>query len=423
MTWEIAKHVHGKLTENDPTPCTLLNSVQRAVNPRCEYVPGSIAASTSRSTGLQECPLAVATRDRRLWRALPELIEKGARAERCPRSPLVDLAEAEACPDFAAAAPDVRQALRRPRRHDPRAVRHDVFRMLGCPRRAGVGLDRVLTGWLDKGALEPGKLSFSPLGAAHPDLLVGRFGRELEVAGHRPEAALDGYDGALPSGFEEALRTSHWAALEWWLYRLPRLANLAPPSRGGQLAWVPLQRVLLPGFLAEPATQRDMVVFLMARGADPRTKLPFDPGRTVIGFAHAMKSPMLAVLDPPRRRRPPMTAVAVAKTAAGHAAAARRAAPARSTPPARRRPLTRLKGAPALAGDVSRWRSCRGRRARAPRGTPGAHGSSSERPSAAAGSRRGRRAASTASTGKLIWMSAALKSAPANHSLLPSSPP
>ena len=304
VTWEIAKHVHGKLTENDPTPCARLNSVQRAVNPRCEYVPGSIRAIDLASTGLQDCPLAVATRDRRLWAALPELMDKGARPERCARSPLVDLAEAEACPDFQAASTAALQALA-VLADDPRAVRHDVFRMLGCPRARAVGLDRVLTGWLDKGALEPGKLSFSPLGATHPDLLVGRFGRELEVAGHRPETALDGYDGALPSGFEEALRTSHWAALEWWLYRIPRLANQAPPSRGGQLAWVPLQRVLLPGFLEEPATQRKLVVFLMARGADPRTKLPFDASRTVIGFAASIRSPMLAVLDPPPAAPPP----------------------------------------------------------------------------------------------------------------------
>jgi hypothetical protein len=299
ISWEIAKHVHGKLTENDPTPCVLLNSVQRAVNPRCEYVPGSIRAIDLASTGLQDCPLAIATSDPRLWPALPELIEKGARPDRCPRSPLVDLARADACPDFGLASAATLRAFTVLADTDPRAVRHDVFRMLGCPGARAVGLDRVLTGWLDKGALQPGTLSFSPLGALHPDLLVSRLGRELEVAGHLPEAALDAYEGTLTSGFEEALRTSHWAALEWWLYRVPRLANLAPPSRGGQLAWVPLQRVLLPGFLVGAATQRDMVVFLMARGADPRTRLPFDPARTVLGYAAAMKSPMLAVLDPP----------------------------------------------------------------------------------------------------------------------------
>jgi len=182
---------------------------------------------------------------------------------------------------------------------DPRAVRHDVFRILGCSNARAAGLDRVLVGWLDAGKLAPGSLSFSPLDAADPELLVSRFGRELEVAGHTPEAALGGYDGVLPTGFEEALRTSHWAALEWWLYRLPRLANSAPPTRGGVYPWLPLQRVLLPGFLQNPATQADMVGFLMARGAEPKATLPADPGRTVVAFARSIRSPMVALLDPP----------------------------------------------------------------------------------------------------------------------------
>ncbi len=299
MTWDIVKHVHAKLTEDDPTPCALLNSVQRVLNERCAYQPGSIRSADLARTGLQQCPLALATRDPKLWRALPELLEKGASVDRCPASPLVALADADPCPDFASASPEVRQALVTLAESDPRAVRHDVFRMLGCPNARAAGLDRVLATWLDRGDLEPSKLSFSPLSAADPDLLMSRFGRELEVAGHKPEAALDGYDGALSSGFEEALRTSHWAALEWWLYRLPQLANQAPPQRGGQLGWVPLQRVLLPGFLQYPSTQRDMVVFLMARGANPHQKLPFDQGKTVITFAAQMKSPMLALLDPP----------------------------------------------------------------------------------------------------------------------------
>jgi len=63
---------------------------------------------------------------------------------------------------------------------------------------------------------------------------------------------------------------------------------------------VPLQQVLLPGFLRDPASQGDMVRFLLAHGADPRRKLPFDSGTTVIGFATAIKSPVLALLDPPR---------------------------------------------------------------------------------------------------------------------------
>ncbi len=298
MTWDIVKHVHGKLTEDDATPCIRLNSVQRALNARCDYAAGSIQRADLARSGLQECPLAAATRDPRLWRALPELLGKGATVETCPGSPLVALADADPCPDFASASPAVLGAIRTLAESDPRAIRHDVFRMLGCPKARAAGLDRVLVTWLDRGDLEPGKLSFSPLDAADPDLLVSRFGRELEGAGHKPESALDGYEGSLPSGFELALRNSHWAALEWWLYRLPQLANLAPPQGGGELAWVPLQRVLLPGFLQYPRTQREMVGFLMARGANPRQKLPFDQAKTVIAFAVEMNSPMLAVLEP-----------------------------------------------------------------------------------------------------------------------------
>jgi len=282
----------------------VVNSVQRAVNARCEYVPGSIQRADLARSGLQECALAVATRDPRVWRALPELLDKGARVESCPGSPLVALAEAQPCPDFTSASPAVLGAITTLAETDPRAIRHDVFRMLGCPKARAAGLDRILVTWLDRGDLEPGKLSFSPLGAADPELLVSRFGRELEVAGHKPETALDGYDGMLPSGFEVALRNSNWAALDWWLYRLPRLANLAPPQRGGQLAWVPLQRVLLPGFLQYPQTQRDMVGFLIARGANPRQKLPSDPGKTVAAFAAQMKSPMLALLEPSATAKP-----------------------------------------------------------------------------------------------------------------------
>ncbi|HEY4957122.1 MAG TPA: hypothetical protein VII31_04850 [Caldimonas sp.] len=299
MTWDIVKHVHGKLTEDDATPCSLLNSVQRALNPRCEFVADSIRVADLVHTGLQGCPLSVATQDARLWRALPELIEKGATVERCPRSPLQDLAEADPCPDFQSASPAVLKAMVFLAESDPRAVRHDVFRMLGCSRARAVGLDSVLVVWLDRGSLQPGTLSFSPLEALDPDLLVTRLGRELQVAGHSSSAALDHYDGGLPSGFEEALRTCNWAALDWWFYELPQLANQAPPSRGGQMDWVPLQRVLLPGFLQDKASQAQMVSFLMAHGADPRKKLPFDPDKNVIGFAKAIKSPMVALLDAP----------------------------------------------------------------------------------------------------------------------------
>jgi len=319
VTWEVVKHIHGQLTADDAAPCIQLNGVQRALNARCEYTPGNIRSADIARSGLQECPLAVATRDPRLWRALPELLDRGARVEACPGSPLLALAAADACPDFGAASPEVREAIRSLAEDDPRAVRHDVFRMLSCPRARAVGLDRVLMTWLDRGDLQPGRISFSPLGAADPELLMSRFGRELETAGHKPEAALDGYEGVLPSGYELALRSSHWAAIDWWLYRLPQLANLAPPSRGG-LPWVPLQRVLVSGFLQHPETQRDMVVLLMARGASPAQALPSDPRRTVASFAVQLKSPMLSLLEPKTARSGSGTALAAFGAAATPAA-------------------------------------------------------------------------------------------------------
>jgi len=158
VTWDIVKHVHAQITADDPTPCVQLNSVQRALNARCPFEPGSIRVADVAKSGLQSCPLTIATSDARVWRALPELLEKGAKSEACPRSPLQDLAEADACPDFQAASPEVLKAMVVLAESDPRAVRHDVFRMFSCPRARAVGLDRVLVGWLDGGLLQPGTI-------------------------------------------------------------------------------------------------------------------------------------------------------------------------------------------------------------------------------------------------------------------------
>lgn len=313
MTWEIAKHVHAKLVENDPTPCLLLNSVQRAVSPRCEYAPGSIRAADVARSGLQDCPLALAVRDRRLWNAVPDLVRAGAKPEHCAGgSPLDGLARLDACPDFASASPDVIDAFSTLALYDPRALRHDVVRMLSCPSARRAGLDAVLVEWLARGSLAPGNVSFSPLSALHPDLLVSSFGRDLEAAGHTPRAALDGFQGVHASGFEEALRTSHWEALDWWLARQPKLASLAPPQQGGALGWVPLQRVLMPGWLRRPETQRDAVARLLAAGADPRQKLPTDRGQTVLSYATAVKSPHVVLLDPASGAARPIPRVAQA---------------------------------------------------------------------------------------------------------------
>ena len=294
----IARHVHEKLTDGDPVPCYRLDSVHRALSPRCgEFVPGSLDARDVHTAAMQMCPLTAATRDPRLWPVLPELLSKGALPERCAESPLATLAQGDPCPDFAAASPQALQALRWLATADGRAVQHDVVRMLSCPRARLAGLSGVLDEWQAAGALQPERLGFGLLGALHPDFLDTPFARAREAEGHTALAGLGAYQGRLAPGFEEALRGSHWAAIDWWLARRPELANAAPPRDGAQLPWRPLARVLVPSFLQRPEDQAAMLRFLMARGADPSQRMPFDATRSVMAYARQLHSPLAAVLE------------------------------------------------------------------------------------------------------------------------------
>ncbi len=312
VPWAIVKHVHGKLTEGDPTPCVLLNSVQRALNERCgEFVPGSLKAEDIQRPGMATCPLTVAARDPQFWPVLPELLAKGAQPERCTRSPLVALAQNAPCPAFDSASPAALRSLAWLAEADARAIDHDVVRLFSCPSARLAGLDQVLDKWQAQGDLPTGTLAFSPLGALHPVHLDSPLARALEAQGHTAQAALGAYAGALPSGFELALRGSHWRALDWWLARAPQLANRVPPAQGNQLPWLPLARVLAPNFLERPDTQAELVEYLMARGASPWHKLPADPGRSVVQLAVDLRSPMLPLLDPP----PPPRTTVVAESA------------------------------------------------------------------------------------------------------------
>jgi hypothetical protein len=310
VPWAIVKHVHGKLTEGDPTPCRFLNSVQRALSGRCgDFVPGSLKAEDIQRPGMATCPLTVAARDPQFWPVLPELLAKGAQPESCTRSPLVALAQARPCPEFESASPEALRALTWLAEADARAIDHDVIRLLSCPHARLAGLDQVLDKWHAQGDLPAGTLAFSPLGALHPEHLDTPLARALEAQGHSAQAALGAYAGALPSGFELALRSSHWRALDWWLARAPQLANRVPPAQGNQLPWLPLARVLAPNFLERPDTQAEMVEYLMARGASPWQRLPADPGRSVVQLAMEIRSPMLPLLDPPPAPPAPRTTV------------------------------------------------------------------------------------------------------------------
>jgi hypothetical protein len=315
ITWEVAKHFYAKLTEGDPAPCFQLNSVQHALSPRCgAFTPGTIKTADLAHSGFQECPLSVAIYDKRLWPVLPELLEKGAKPEHCHHAPLVVMAQVHGCPAFERSPPELLQAVNTLARSDARSVHHDVVRMLSCPSARQAGLHHALQAQLDAGQLKPQSLPFGMLGALHPDYLHSDFARRLQAQGHTARAALGPQGARLPSGFEEALRTSHWAALDWWLTQLPELRDRVPPAQAGQLPWVPLARVLSPQFMANPAQQGEALKYLLARGADPWQAMPQRPGQSVVAYARWLQSPHVALLDPQ-----PLAAPRPSKPAAGAA--------------------------------------------------------------------------------------------------------
>jgi hypothetical protein len=199
---------------------------------------------------------------------------------------------------------------------DARAIHHDVVRMLSCPAARDAGLAVVLDDWLDHGQLPTRGLSFGVLSALHPTYLVSPFARALEARGHTARAGLGAYAGDLPAGFDVALRSGDRVALDWWLDRVPELANRVPPRQGNQLPWLPLARVITPTYLAQPEQQTELVAYLMSRGADPWRTLPHEPGRSVVNYAQQLKSPSLALLDQPLRASLPARSAAMGSVAA-----------------------------------------------------------------------------------------------------------
>lgn len=320
----VLTYVHEKLTEGDPPLCGRLNSVERALSQRCgNFVPGSLLTKDVTASGLPMCPLTLAARNPRFWPVLPELLSHGAQPEVCLTPPLVALAQAQSCPDFAGATRESLQALRWLAGADARSIHHDVMRMLSCPNARVAGLVDVLDGWLAQGLLPAREIGFSPLGALHPDYLHSSFAAGLEAAGHSARAAFGPHPGQLAPGFEEALRGVHFGALDWWLHRLPELANRVPPSHSNQLAWLPLAQAITPGFMPDADQQRETVIYLLARGADPDRALPHERGRSVLDLARQLNSPLLALLEAPR------LSTASRSLAAGGALAAGLGAPAR----------------------------------------------------------------------------------------------
>jgi len=309
----VLMHALDKATEGDPTPCRKLNTVERALSPRCgPYQPGTLLTKDVKAPGLPQCSLALATRDAAFWPMLPELLSKGASPESCDTPPLVALAQASPCPDFARATPESLTALRWLADADARVIHHDVIRMLSCPAARTAGLSGVLDEWLAHGQLPSRGLPFGVLGALHPTDLDSPLARALEAYGHTARASLGAYSGQLPSGFDQALRDGNRVALDWWLDRVPELVNRVPSRQSNQLPWVPLARVITPSYLANPAQQTELVAYLMSRGADPGRALPHDSTQSVVTLALELNSPSLPLLAQPVRR----TALAAASVAA-----------------------------------------------------------------------------------------------------------
>jgi hypothetical protein len=320
----VLQHAIDKATEGDPTPCHKLNSVERARDQRCgKFRPGSLLTKDVTASGLPECPLTLAARDARYWPVLPELLAKGAAPESCHIAPLAALAQATPCPDFSRASPASMSALRWLAEADARSIDHDVVRLLSCPNARAAGLSSALDGWLAQGLLPARGLAFGMLGALHPSHLDSDFAHTLEAQGHTARASLGAYAGRLPGGFDAALREGDRPALDWWLDRVPELANRVPPRHPNQLPWAPLARVITPAYLAQPDRQAELVSYLISRGADPSRALPHDPAHSVVDYARTLKSPSLALLEAPPQATPASTLpVTQAAASVGSVAAA-----------------------------------------------------------------------------------------------------
>lgn len=297
----VAMHVYDKFTEGDPTSCRKLNSVERAFQQRCgAYVAGSLVTKDVTTSGLPICPLTLAAREPAFWPMLPELIAKGASPESCRTPPWVALAQMHPCPEFSQATSSQLASLRWLAEVDARAIHHDVVRALSCPSARVARLDGVLDTWLAQEQLRANELPFGMFGALHPSHLGSPLARELEARGHTANAGLGAYSGQLTPGFEQALRNGDFAALDWWVQRVPSLVNRAPPTNGNQFHWVPLARVITPAFMPDPAMQRDVVAYLLAHGAEPWRSLPHDPSQTVVSLAVKLNSPLVDTLSAPR---------------------------------------------------------------------------------------------------------------------------
>ena len=277
-----------------PPACTSLTSVERALTSRCGvYKPGELVTKDVNTPVRAECALTNFARDPATWHGLPELLAKGATPESCNKAPLVAMAEREACPDFSAMAAPTLQAVRWLAMADAASVQGPVLNMLSCPSARQAGLSDVISVWVAQRALDPATVRFSPLSSLHPSSLREPWVALLLGAGHKPQLASE----MDPSGFERALQAGDVAALQWWTGHVPSLVHRVPARGVGYLPWLPLARVMTPGFTRSDEARRAGVDFLIARGANPQATLPHDRGETVLSYTQRVQPQLAHILQ------------------------------------------------------------------------------------------------------------------------------
>lgn len=304
-----------------PPSCHSLSTPEQATLARCGgYKPGELLTKDVNTAFASACPLTNFARSQATWNGLPELIALGADPALCSQAPLQAMAEVQACPDFAALSPDVPEAVRWLARNDPHSVSGPVLHMLTCPGARQAGLTPLVQEWLSDGRLAPHRVDFSALSSVHPASLNDPWVDTLLVTGHavRTAVAMDA------TGYERALATGDVATLRWWTQRAPELVHRVPAHGASHLPWVPLARIMAPGFTPDDAACEASARFLLAQGADPKAVLPEDRGQTVLDHTARVRPSLLALLEQAQwvPQRPEVTQLTTPKARALMATAA-----------------------------------------------------------------------------------------------------
>ena len=168
MTWDIVKHVHG--TAHRRRSDAVRAAQQRAARAQrpLRVRPGQHPHRRHRQARAAGLPARRRDPDPRLWRALPELIDKGAKFERCARRRCRTWPRPTPAPTSPAASPEVLKAIVYPRRErsargPPRRLPH--ARLLARARRRPRPGARHLA---RSRRAEPGKTLVQPARGARP---------------------------------------------------------------------------------------------------------------------------------------------------------------------------------------------------------------------------------------------------------------